>query len=144
MFILKSRIFHAMFLIVTVAIASGCAMEQFTKKYADHTVVSKETKKATRDVPVWILSCVQPNGAVKCSVKSVGSFPDAGVNSCTLSCDGKRGDSWSNRQIGTENETYLKYILRLRSPAGTVVEDEVTSYIFDQVREGQVFPTKSK
>lgn len=145
MFILKSRIFHAMFLSVTVLLVSGCVtMESLQKKYDGYTVVGKERKETTQEVPVWILSCVQPNGAVKCKVKSVGSYPSAGVNDCSLSCDGKKGDGWSKDQIGTEKQTNFKYILRLRSPAGTVVEDQITPSIFDQVREGQVFSTKSK
>ena len=139
---LKLRIFPAMCLIVAVSIVLSCAtMEQFSKKYAGYTVVGKEKKEATRDVPVWILSCVMPNGAVRCEVESAGSYPSAGVNSCSMSCDGKRGDRWSKRQTGTKKDTYYKYLLRLKSPSGEVIDDEVTANIFDEVREGQVFPT---
>lgn len=143
---LKLKIFHVVFLIVTILIVSGCAtMEQFSKKYEGYTVVSRESRPVTQDVPVWILSCVRPNGAVRCEVESVGSYPDAGVNSCTISCDVKHGDSWSKRQTGTKKETYYQPILRLKSPTGQMVEEKVTASIFNEVREGQVFSTtKSK
>lgn len=145
MFILKSRIFHAMFLGVTVLIVSGCiTMEGLQKKYDGYTVVSKERKETTEEVPTWILSCVQPNGAVKCEVQAVGSYPSPGVNACARSCNGKEGDRWGKTQTGTQKQTNFKYILQLRSPAGKVVEEQITPSIFDQVSEGQVFSTKSK
>lgn len=142
MAILKLRIFHVVFLIVTVLIVSGCAtMEQFSKKYAGYTVVDKERRPVTLDVPVWILSCVRPNGAVRCQVESVGMYPDAGVNDCSISCDVKGGDRWDKRQTGTQKETSFEYILKLKSPDGQVVEEKVTASIFSEVRDGQVFPT---
>ena len=139
------RIIYAMSLIATVLIILGCATEQFTRRYGGYTVVGKERKEGVQDVPVWILSCVRPNGAVRCQVKATGSYPDAGVNECTISCDVKHGDRWIKTQIGTQKETYFDYVLRLKSPSGEVVEDKVTSYIFNQVSEGQTIPkTESK
>ncbi len=138
---LESRTYYAILLIVPILIASGCATtEQFTKKYPGYTVIAKERKESTQDVPVWIMSCVTPNGAVRCQVRATGSYPNPGVNSCTVSCDHKHGDRWNKQQIGTTKEAYFVYIVRLQSPVGEEVEDKVTSRIFNEIREGQVFP----
>jgi hypothetical protein len=145
MYTLKIRSFHAIFLIVTALIVLSCTTLQ--KKYAGYTVVSKSINKATRIVPVWISSCVRQNGEVRCQVKWEGNHYDADpgaafiINSCTVSCDHKHGDKWIKEQIGTTNETYFEYILRLKSPTGEVVEDKVPEFFFNEVREGQVFPT---
>lgn len=137
---LKLKKFHVLFFIIVVFfIVSGCiTTESLKKKYAGYTVVRKDRTEVKEDVPVWIMSCVRPNGLVRCEVEAVGSYPSAGVNLCTLNCNEKGGDSWIKRQTGTQKQTTFKYIVKFKSPAGEVVEEKVNKNFFDEVQKGQV------
>ncbi len=122
------------FVLVMLFAVSGC----ITTQYAGYTVVRKQTRDTTQDVPVWLHSCVRPDGIVKCQVRSEGSYPNPGVNECTISCNLKRGDRWDKRQVGTVQQNVRKYTLTLRSPTGEMVDQDVTANFFNQMREGQV------
>ena len=140
---MSSRIYHIFFLVFALGIVSGCAMDRFTSKYAGYTVVSKQTSMEIWDTSIWLSSCVTPLGVVRCQVRSVGPIADPGFNACTMSCDHKNGDRWDKREVGTTKQSYPKYTVMLRSPAGQVVRDEVASLVFENIREGQVIQTSS-
>jgi|GEM_PF-3354358 len=144
MSILRLRIFLAVLLTITALIFSGCVtMESLQKKYPGYTVVGKERRESIQDVPVWLFSCISPNGTVKCRVESVAAcadcYPNPGVNQCTINCNTSKGDRWDKRQIGTKKTSLYQPLLKLKSPTGQVVEEKVSASIYNEVKEGQVF-----
>ncbi len=116
----------------------GCAatIGQVAKKYAGYTVVSKEQKQVIRDVPVYspILKCVKdpsnPTGTFLCEALERGN----------TDCDCPRLKGvWVKTRTGTEKQTGTVHLLRLKSPAGVIVEETVSLDVFNEVLEGQVF-----
>lgn len=125
----------ALFVLLGMFMLSGC----ISSRYAGYTVTGKQQKSEIDNVPVWKFYCVMPNGNVRCEVESVGHYANAGVNSCTISCN--NNDTWQKRQVGTRTQTISKYLLSLKSPTGEVVEENVTNKLFNEVYDGYVFPS---
>lgn len=136
----KSGILSAMFLAAMASLVSGCGtVGAFAKKYDGDTVVRKEVKSSTIDLPVWLSSCVTPAGTVRCQIKSVAVSPMHGVDACTIACQnenlGDKNDKWDERQTGTEKADVSVFTLELKSPANEVVTEEVNRAVYDAIQE---------
>lgn len=130
-------------IIVPIMLLSiGCATtDQLYKQYPGYTVIDKETKTRTKEVPVFLVYCVSPNGTGICQVNAKGQYaqPDP-FSGCAILCAKEKGKWMKGPQVGTEEELKYRYFLKLRSPSGEEIEHEVGSKIFREIETGQVFP----